>query len=245
MQSNVIAVSVVRDRTMYECCLGRNPVANFRKVVLDNTSENLPIPQRYNQFIETNDYGRDSWILFCHEDFELIEPIGPYLSELDSGSLYGTVGSKRVGFCGLGFQRVYGSMEECERKDPSRVWRPGSPVRTGTVVETLDCCCLLVHASLICKYALRFDPLLEYDLYVEDFCAMARLRYGIPSRILSVRSMHHSGSRPTDRLFRHLPYLAAKYPHDCFSGTCVYFGTRPYLMRVEDWLLGRKGVSSR
>ena len=222
MKERLVVVSVVRDKAMYATCVGDNKfLADAERVMIDNSIENRAIPFRYNAFLKDFDYSKPAWIMFCHEDFEVKDDIAKRLDELDCGLLYGFVGSRRIGLFGLGVQRI--------------LW--GNKVKTGTEVETFDCCCIIVHSSLIQKHRLGFDEKLEFDLYVEDFCAMAKVKAGIRCRLLHFNAEHHSSSRATERLFRHLPYLKLKYPHNCFSATCVYFGTRPLLMRFEDWVI--------
>jgi len=83
---------------------------------------------------------------------------------------------------------------------------------------------------------MRFDEKLEFDLYVEDFCADARLRFGVKSYVIQMEACHHSGSIATERLWRHLPYLAAKYPDNAFVGSLTYFGTPDWRKRIQDWI---------
>ena len=127
-------------------------------------------------------------------------------------------------------------MTEKKRSGDGDVWCPGQAVDSPVEVETFDCCCLIVHSSLVKKHKLRFDENLAFDLYVEDFCATARVKHGIRSFVQPVKCCHHSGSRPTERLYRHLPYLKEKYPQNCFAGSCVYFGTPTWRKRLQDLL---------
>ena len=223
-----ILVSVVRDFALYRSCLAENPcLSDCEKVAYDNREENMPIPVRYNRFLDSlSSQTPPAWLVFCHEDFEPQEPLSPLLGTLDPDCLWGPVGAYRQSFGGLGRQRIVGSLAAAQKKVPR-----------GFTVDTFDCCCLIVHTSLIEKFHLRFDEELAFDLYVEDFCASAKTRYGIPSKILPFKAVHHSDSKPTGRLYRHLPYLQAKYPHNLFTATCTYFGTQPPLMRLQRKLL--------
>lgn len=230
-----IAICVSRDAELYEKCIVDNPcAASLGHVRIDNLAKNEPIPICYNRFLDGYDYAHDAWLIFCHEDFELREDISSLLDGLDRMALHGVVGAVRRGFAGFGKQIIYGNMTERGRNGDGGEWHVGKCIARATEVEAFDCCCLMVHSSLIAKYGLRFDERLEFDLYVEDFCASAKVKYGIRSFVHPVKCCHHSGSRATERLYRHLPYLEAKYPHDCFVGTLVYFGTPSWQKRLQD-----------
>jgi hypothetical protein len=236
----VTAVSVVRDWNLYNRCLSENPYCkdwNFH--VFDNNDDNKPIPERYNSFLDEYDYDKESWFVFCHEDFEPLESIYGKIHCLDRGALYGPIGCKRVGFAGFGMQRFYGQVSVCRRDSDKITGAIGVAVDEIAEVETFDCCCLILHSSLVKKYNLRFDRKLYFDLYVEDFCASAKVRCGINSFILPFRACHHSNSVPTERLRRHLPYLRQKYSNDFFVGTCTYFGTFSIQKKIQDWIVNK------
>lgn len=237
---NVKVISVVRDFPLYRRCVEDNPnLQDVEKVCLDNREGNEPVPVRYNAFLDGYDHSRPAWLVFCHEDFEIAEPVRPLLNGLDRETLHGPIGCSRQSFLGLGRQIYSGCIEECDRGDESHRWMVGRRVPKGTEVETFDCCCLIVHSDLVKRFSLRFDEALAFDLYVEDFCAMSKVRHGIASNVLPLSAIHHSGSVPTERLTRHLPYLRRKYPRNCFAATCTYFGTMPFVMRVQRKLMGR------
>ena len=233
--SLVSVVSVVRDRAMYRRCLEDNRYCSGMNLVpCDNRECNNPIPVCYNKFLVEYDCAKESWLIFCHEDFELQEDVAPLLGQFDKNSMHGVVGAARKGFAGFGMQVIYGNMTEINRDGSGRTWNPGQKIYRAVEVETFDCCCLIVHSSLVEKFGLRFDENLLFDLYVEDFCALAKVKYGIRSYVHPVKCCHHSGSRATDRLLRHLPYLKDKYPDNCFVGTLTYFGTPTWQKRLQD-----------
>lgn len=232
-----VVISVSRDPVIYSRCIVNNPyVGSLDRIVIDNREENAPIPVCYNRFLDGYDYSQEAWFVFCHEDFELREDISSLLAMWDHLALHGVVGGARRGFAGFGMQVIYGNMTEQRRDGAGGEWHVGRHIERATEVEAFDCCCLMVHSSLINKYGLRFDECLEFDLYVEDFCAAAKVNYGIRSLVHPIKCCHHSGSRATERLYRHLPYLKEKYPHNCFVGTLVYFGTPSWQKRLQDWL---------
>ena len=233
-----VLFSVVRDFPLYNTCIRQNPFCKELDVLLsDNSKENKGIPVRYNEFLDSYDFSRQAWFIFCHEDFEICEYIVPILNTLSPDFLYGPIGCARKGFFPFRHQVFLGLIAEQKRGGSGEVWSVGRPVKPNTEVETFDCCCLIVHSTLIEKYHLRFDETLLFDLYIEDFCATARIKHEIHSRILPFKAIHHSGSRPTERLYRHLPYLRQKYPHDFFCASCTYFGTPSWLTRIERQLI--------
>lgn len=236
----ILHIVVVRDRCRYCQFFEENDNINISSCIpLDNSAENRPIPDRYNEFLDKYDYTKPAWFVFVHEDFEIRESLKEKLEGLDRGSLWSPIGCYRQSFLGIGRQRYVGTILDANRKTGSGLILQGMPVPKGTKVETFDCCCLIVHSSLVQRHHLRFDPELKFDLYVEDFCASAYVNHGIVSRILPFKSAHYSLSVPQDRYYQHLPYLRKKYPCNCFVGTCSYFGTMPPIMRFQRWLMGR------
>ena len=237
--SNAI-VSVVRDFEMYSKCISENLcISDFKRVTIDNREKNEPVPVCYNRFIDGLDSSHQGWLIFCHEDFEFQEKVSALLKDFDRSALHGVIGSARRGFAGFGRQVIYGNMTEQVRGGNGDVWPPGVGVDRSMEVETFDCCCLIAHSSLVKKHGLRFDENLAFDLYVEDFCATAKVKHGICSFVEPVKCCHHSGSKPTERLYRHLSYLKEKYPRNCFVGSCVYFGTSTWQKRLQDRLRAR------
>ncbi len=231
-------ITVVRDFQVYENMVRSNPnCQGCHCVAIDNRKENVPIPLRYNLFLNEYDYTQDTWFVFCHEDFEFQQNVVNMLYGLRKDSLYGAAGSRRIGFGGFGKQMVFGNMEQDDRIGDGVYWRPGRYVRSLYEVETFDCCCLIVHSSLVNNRHLRFDEKLEFDLYVEDFCAAAHTDWGVKSYVLPMRAIHHSSSSAAERLFQHLPYLQKKYPRHFFAGTCSYFGTPTWQKKLQDSIL--------
>ena len=248
--SDIVIVTVVRDWTMYDRCLRLNRhCAGVALVPLDNSKDNSAIPIRYNMFLESYDFSHDAWFVFCHEDFEFCEDVRGILSGLDRNALYGPIGHIRVGIFGFGMQSVRGEIQQTDKRGTALAEsRIGRRLNHPLKVETFDCCCFMVHSSLIKRFGLRFDERLEFDLYVEDFCASANVRFHIPSYAVQMEVCHHSDTTPTERLWRHLPYLKEKYPNRFFTGTLTYFGTDSWQKRLQDFvvslLMGRAGRAS-
>lgn len=241
-------VTCVRDYNMYGKFIKNNPMCrSFELLDICNLKDNRPIPLRYNSVIDGIGGNSDDWLIFCHEDFELLEDITPLVARLDKDCLYGAVGCRRIGLFGFGMQLTLGNIVERNRDGSGGAWRVAKQIKKPEEVETFDCCCIIMHSSLVMKYGLRFDEQLEFDMYVEDFCANAKTKHGVRSFVVPIECCHHSGSRATDRLYRHLPYLREKYPNNNFVGPLTYFGNLNWQKRLQDRVMAyvRKWLSRR
>ena len=90
MSDSVIAISVVRDFQLYERLFSNNQnLKSCELKPIDNRTENHGIPTRYNEFLDSFDYSKPAWFVFCHEDFEFREPIIQLLSSCSKDILYG------------------------------------------------------------------------------------------------------------------------------------------------------------
>ena len=234
--TKAILISVVRDFEMYTRCVKANPFTHGCETVsIDNRVRNDGIPVGYNRFLDSRPTDENAWYVFCHEDFELKEPLLPRLTAtLDPNALYGPIGAVTQVRFGIYHQwRLVGAVEEC-RKDGSAVRTIGTPVPCGTIAETFDCQCLIVHSSLVQRHHLRFDEALTFDLYVEEFCMAAHERAGVDSRILPLQARHWSGGSIQPRYFTQEAYVNAKYPRACYTGTSslILGGNPPFTRRL-------------
>ena len=229
----VVAISVVRDWAMYARCLKGNAFLSDAELCpLDNREQNEAIPVRYNQFLDARPSDEDAWYVFCHEDFQLLEPLAPLLADCDRDALWGPIGAATCVRFGVYHQwRLLGAVEEC-RKDGSNIRSIGEAVPRGTSVETFDCQCLIVHSSLVRRLELRFDAALSFDLYVEEFCMAAHEKGGVASRILPLKCRHWSGGSVQPRYYEQEAHVNAKYPNACYTGTSSWIlGGNPPIFR--------------
>ena len=229
----VCVISVVRDWAMYARCLKDNALLSGVELCpIDNREQNEAIPVRYNQFLDARPSDEDVWYVFCHEDFQPLEPLAPLLADCDREVLWGPIGAATRVRLGVYHQwRLLGEVEEC-RKDGSNVRRVGEAVPRGTPVETFDCQCLIVHASLVRRLGLRFDEVLSFDLYVEEFCMAAHEKGSVVSRILPLKCRHWSGGSVQPRYYEQEAHVNAKYPNVCYTGTSSWIlGGNPPLFR--------------
>ena len=209
---DVIAISVVRDKGIYARLFNDNPNwKDCRLEAIDNTGRNDHIGVCYNRFIESIDLTKSAWLVFCHEDWELKEPVKRRLADIDKASLWGVIGAVTIRRYGFYAQwKLLGEIEESS-KDGANAHRLGEKAAEGTQVDTFDCQALIVHASLIKSLDLRFDENLSFDLYVEDFCIAASEKGGVVSRILPLECRHWSGGNVLPRYKIQEEYLNNKW----------------------------------
>ena len=84
----------------------------------------------------------------------------------------------------------------------------GNKTAGEPVVKTLDCCCCIVHSSLL--KVLRFDENLDFHMYVEDLCHSAK-KLGILSRVVQFDCRHLSGGNHNEALEKAAQYVMKKH----------------------------------
>ncbi len=228
-------ITAVNDFKIYDEYLKNNSIINASKNIelktFDNTKENLPIPKRYNEFLNNYDYNNPCWFVFCHQDWELLDNINEILSCLDKNSIYGTSGNSKedVGEGNYIYKSVGFSIEKIDSKNEYKTF--GFVNQDKKEADTIDCQCVIVHSSLIQKYNLRFDENLEWDLYAEDFSINAKEKHNIKTYSLSIINCHHSPAgfcELPESYKKSLSYLKKKYPKSAYVGTCSMIGGGVY-----------------
>lgn len=227
-EEEIYFISVVNNYDLYNKCVAQNPFVknfgNIKCIDFDNTKENIYIPKRYNTFLNNYDYSKNSWFIFCHCDWELLEDINKVIKKLDKHSLYGPVGSRVQIVNNKAFNVLTGFCFE-KRRDGSGLRGLGNINGEKQLSDTFDCQALIVHSSLIKKYNLRFDENLKWDLYIEDFCINSKKTHGILSYSLKFLSCHWSGYHNIPpSYYESLEYVNKKYPNDIYSGTVSLIG---------------------
>lgn len=223
-------ISVVNDLELYKKCITANPfVINSKGKItcLNNIGQNKAVSVLYNSFLDTYDYSKEAWLIFCHNDWELLQDINPILAGLDKNNLYGPIGIRNIYYNNKILKLFCGSCFE-EKRDGTSRHIIGNPTGTLKQVDTFDCQCLIVHSSLVKKYNLRFDDKLVWHLYVEDFCINAFLSHNIKSYVVGIKCCHHSDAGYSKTVapeyMESLEYLNEKYPNDIFAGVITYIG---------------------
>ena len=238
-QPPLTVVSVVRDPACHRRCLLDNPhLRGARFVTLDNTRHNLPIPLRYNAFLDAlpPDAG---WVLFAHEDFEPRQDPRPLLRRCHPFYPHGLIGTRIVAKT---FIFPFGAITDSDRdgsRHESLAFSPTFGRLFGDDVENFDCCGFFLHAELIRATGLRFDPRCAWDLYAEDLCFQFILRTGRLARVIPLAAHHWShGDAKCRRFLDTLDYLHGKYRDAYFAGgTCTLLVGRSFPLRFKLWRL--------
>lgn len=88
-------------------------------------------------------------------------------------------------------------------------------------VANLDCCCMIVHSSLINKFDLKFDENLDWHMYVEDFCMTAKEKYNIKSKVVQFKCFHLGIGDYNEGFFETAKYIKEKYSLTHLKTTCI------------------------
>ena len=231
---NLNIVIVANNFDMLDRCVQSNIFMNKYKIhVFDNRTNVKGISEHYNDYIQ-NIMAEDQWILFCHQDFSLLEDFDVKLKKLDKNCIYGVVGAAPVNeMYFYMFARGYsffkfkiGLMKK--RKQFGRILqgkgnkciKKGIFVLNQKVVDTVDCCCTFIHSSLIKKNNLLFDPMFKWHFYSEDFSLNAHKLYNIKSKVIQTKCCHYSLGNFNQEFYDNLEKLKAKYHERTFVTTC-------------------------
>jgi hypothetical protein len=207
------------NREMAEKLFTTNPnLLGFDIHLIDNRERAAGLSQIYNEIIARN-IDEDRWLFFAHEDFEIQ---GAFIdtSQLATNGVYGTFGVRLVGNA----PAPYGC-HICSNKDGSKRTAVGIKISQPTWVETLDCQSVLLHTRMLrANPFLRFDETLTFDLYAEELCLNAQENHGIPVLVVPMEFQHYSHGRVTERYWRGIQHLAAKYPDTAYPASCSFVG---------------------
>ncbi len=225
MNEAVQIICVVSNFEIFGSMIGKNPFMNgFPIQVYDNTKDNIGIPQRYNHFIDHH-MNDDAWLVFCHQDFGFSADPYPRIKDLDRNGIYGPIGAAkkrglfiRQGKITFSKKMLLGQIHQA--RNDNNFFLHGIRLDRPRTVETVDCCCLIVHSSLIKRYELRFDEHLDFHLYSEDFSLNARYQHGIRTRAVQMDAEHMSFGDTSRDFHASLEYLKTKYKGKNFVGTC-------------------------
>lgn len=224
-------VSVVSNFEMYKKCIQDNESMNKHELIFyDNTKENIGIPKRYNDFIRQNVNNDDFWIIFCHQDFGFDKDPQEILDKLDKDCVYGPIGAiGREQFLSIRrFQpkfnviktHLLGQIRQFKKKKQD-FFLSGEFINEPTNVETLDCCCLIVHSSLVKKHDLKFDENLDWHLYVEDFSIVAKNKYNILTKAVQFDCFHMGQGDINEDFNKSWEYMLKKHNTNRILGTCA------------------------
>ena len=239
--NDVVLITVDNNKPLYEKCILNNqfiqgnPYINL--VRFDNTKENIFIPVRYNSFLDGYDFSKDSWFVFLHNDFELLEDIVPKLQKLDKTKIHAPFGCNLYKKAERDFvKETIGDIYDCTRdgKNPRHLTLMNDE---GRKMHIPDCMCIVVHSSLVNKYNLRFDENCKFDLYTEDFSLNANIKYNIDTVFMKIKCRHWSQLKDIQERSNYFPildYILEKYKDYEHKEIFYLYGTKDY---SYEWLL--------
>jgi len=225
-----------------------NNQENFEKVVAnnehlksceiisyDNTNENIAITKRYNDFIEKEivpiSAPNDFWCMFIHQDFGIMEDIDAVLGKLNKRYIYGAIGVKI--FKGLFWGKKDGNEKRgfknelklafgriLQGKNDFNFKPKGKRALFQITVDSIDCCCIIIHSSLIKKYNLRFDENLNFHMYAEELCYRAKKDYKIKTKVVQMKCFHMGQGALDEEYQRSVKYLKDKFNIKKIPSTC-------------------------
>lgn len=201
----------------------------------DNIVENVSIPIRYNDFIINNVLNCDEefWCVFIHQDFGFTENLENKLPRMDKSCIYGAVGIKLFSIKAL---QKLGLYEKMKIKGKNKLKVPFGKIKQGNndftfrdyglevftqiVVDAIDCCCIMMHSSLIKKYNLLFDENLSFHLYAEELCYRAKKDFKIDTRVIQTKCFHMGIGSLSDEFYKSLKYVNEKFNIAAIPSTC-------------------------
>lgn len=230
-------ISVVNNPDLYDRLFGLNPFVRQKNIQLHpllnikfTGQQASGLSELYNNFLNKHDL--DGWLIFCHNDFEICEDLNVKFACLDKNSIYGPAGAflchnkDKVFLIVCCFTFEHTPSEEFYRTfDIQTCNKLG--IYEFSEVDSLDCCCMVIHSSLLKQKHLRFDPNLRFDLVNEDFCINAKIHHNIVTRLINLKSIHHSCAGTTAlplTYYEAATYLRQKYPNIKKAGTCSIIG---------------------
>ena len=225
-------VSVVSNFDVYKTSIQDNKAMNIHQLIsYDNREENIGIPKRYNHFIDENK--DDCWIIFCHQDFGFNKNPQEILNKLDKNFIYGPVGvmPKKQFLSIIRLKpkfnviknKLIGQINQF-KKETQKFKKKGCMVASSTVVETLDCCCLIIHSSLLKKHNLKFDEQLSWHLYSEEFSINAKNKHNVLSKVVQFDCFHIGQGDINEDFDTSWDYVLKKHNLKKVIGTCAPAG---------------------
>lgn len=216
-------VTVVNDFKIFDDCIKNNEyLKGYEIIAFDNSKENIGISSRYNSFIDTLKAEDDFWVAFLHQDFKFNENPLSKLENLDKNCIYGAVGiNRQLFYLQLKPKFIFKIYRRCmvgEIFQGDGINKVGNRIIGLRDVITLDCCCCIIHSSLL-KNKLRFDENLDFHMYVEDLCHSAK-KLGIIPKVVQFECRHLSAGNRNEALNKAAEYVKKKHHLWRISSTC-------------------------
>lgn len=198
----------------------------------DNTLDNIPITKYYNKFIDDN-IESDSWVVFIHQDFGFMENVDLVIEKLNPNYIYGAVGVKI--FKGLfwgkkhdvvGVKRGFKTElkltigQILQGDNDFGLKKHGRLALFQPTVDAIDCCCIIIHSSLLKKYNLRFDEHLSFHMYAEELCYRTKKDYKIKTKVIQTKCFHLGKGCFDEDYKKSTQYLKEKFKIKKIPSTC-------------------------
>ena len=116
-------------------------------------------------------------------------------------------------------RKFFGQINQSQNASGSKTF--GRKIYFDKIVSSVDCCCLIVHSSLINKYNLRFDENLSWHMYAEDFCIHAKAVHNITSLITQFDCFHLGEGKLSDDFRTCAKYVKDKHKLKWLKTTCI------------------------
>lgn len=232
---NCKVICVFNNQEVFDESVQNNEnLKNIEIIAYDNREENVPITKRYNDFIEKNvcnGQENDFWCVFIHQDFGFMENVNSALEKLNINHIYGPIGAKI--FKGLFFGKkgmdrklrfktdltlVLGEILRGDNVDELKKY--GRGFFYPTIVDAVDCCCIIIHSSLIQKYNLRFDENLCFHLYAEELCYRVKQKYKIKTKVVPIKCYHLGKGNLDAEYKKSVQYIKDKFKIKKVPSTC-------------------------
>ena len=202
------------DRAMLTKYIVNNPFIKDVEIQLDNNRAK-GLPERYNEFIDRN-LNSDAWLVFLHDDVELLEDIGPKLEGLPKDIIYGACGAKKTN----GKGEIVGEiLAQDPRIHNGNKFMFGRRVDGYEIVPTFDPLIVIVHSDLCWLGHMDFDEELGYHLFTEELSISLKKNYSIESAVVQLNLVHYSwGTKDQDYTDAH-DYILKKHGLTRFIAT--------------------------
>jgi SAM-dependent methyltransferase len=165
---------------VYNRCFKTSAGVTDPQITLCLNENATGLPYFYNKFI-TNNLSKSAWLVFCHQDFILREPLN--LAGLDPFTIYGVIGAHKA-------PQLVGQITKTDGT------LTGRRINAPTAVQTLDEVCLIAHTSVF-KKGLRFDESFKFHFYGADLCLQAFSK-GFGVYVIQTECQHKSATLTGD-----------------------------------------------
>lgn len=220
-------VCVVNNYDIFNSVVKNNEnLKNCEIIDYDNTTENIPITKRYNDLIDNNiNENSDFWVAFIHQDFGFRENLNSLLKKMDKKHIYGAVGAtlhKGLFIGKEGFKTsialIWGRI--LQGNNDFNFKKYGLPIIVPITADAIDCCCIMMHSSLIAKHHLRFDENLSFHMYAEELCYRVKKEYKVKTKVIQTKCFHLGKGSLNEEFQKSAQYLKEKFKIKRIPSTC-------------------------